>query len=156
MLTQEIREDMKQAMLARDTIKLNSLRGLLAAFTNELVAKKRKPTEELSDEETLAVIARAVKQRKDSIEQFKKGNRDDLVANEQAELAVISVYMPAQMSREEVEKVVKAKANELGITEKSKANQLIGAVMKELKGKVDGNLVSDIIQDWAFLASHIN
>ena len=136
---------MKQAMLAKDAIKLNSLRGLLAAFTNELVAKKRKPTEELSDDEALAVIARAVKQRKDSIEQFKKGNREDLVANEEAELAVISVYMPAQMSKEEIEVVVKNKASELGVTDKTGANKLMGIVMKELKGQADGNEVKTVI-----------
>lgn len=145
MLTQKIRDDMKQAMLAKDAIKLNSLRGLLAAFTNELVAKKRKPTEELSDDEALAVIARAVKQRKDSIEQFKKGNREDLVANEEAELAVISVYMPAQMSKEEIEVVVKNKASELGVTDKTGANKLMGIVMKELKGQADGNEVKTVI-----------
>ena len=89
---------MTDAMKARDVVRTNVLRGLMASFTNEAVAKKRKPDEELSDEEVLVVIGRAVKQRKDSIEQFEKGGRADLAGVEKSELAILETYLPTQMS----------------------------------------------------------
>src|SRR3989344_3512280 len=88
-LQNDIKGQIKEAMLAKDQVRLLVVRGLVAAFTNELVAKSRKPTEELSDEEALAVIRRSVKQRKDSIGQFKAGGRQDLVDAESAELSVL-------------------------------------------------------------------
>ena len=132
---------MKEAMKARDSVRLDVLRGLLAGFTNEAVTKKRKPDEELSDEETLFVIGRAVKQRKDSIEQFEKGGRTDLAEVEKSELAILETYLPAQMSRDEIITYVKSKL----IPQTSGKNQLLGMIMKELKGKADGTLVKEII-----------
>jgi len=145
-LPQQIREDMKKAMLAKDTLKLNALRGLLAAFTNELVAKKRKPTEELSDEDAVEVIRRGVKQRKDSIEQFRKGGREDLAQSEEAEMKILETYLPAQMSTDEIRKVAEAKKSELNVADKSKMGQLIGAVAKELKGKADGSMIKEVVE----------
>jgi uncharacterized protein YqeY len=144
-LHQQIKDQVKKAMLARDTVRLNTLRGLLAAFTNESVAKKRKPDIELSDEEAMDVIRRSVKQRKDSIEQFTTGGRMDLVKSEQAELDVLQTYLPQMMSRDEIKKVVDAKKAELGVTDKSGAGKLMGIVMKELKGKADGDDVKAMV-----------
>ena len=128
-------------MIAKDAVKLNVLRGLISSFTNELVAKKRKPTEELSDEEALAFIERGFKQRKDSIEQFEKGSRHDLAETEKAELEILKTFLPEQMSEEEVFEFVKAKQAETGMTDKTKAGQFMGLVMKDLKGKADSGLV---------------
>jgi uncharacterized protein YqeY len=108
---------------------------------NELVAKKRLPTEELTDEECIDVMRRAVKQRKDSIAQFTDGGRADLAESEAAELAVIEALLPALMSDEDVRAAVAAKAAELGVTDKSGAGKLMGAVMRDLKGKADGDSV---------------
>ncbi len=138
MLHEDIKKKIPDAMRARDAITLSVLRGMVAAFTNELVAQKRPPQEMLSDEETLAVIKRQVKQRKESIEQFKKGNRDDLVQKESAELAILETYLPATMSMEEIERLARAKKDELGITQKSDSGKLMAALMKDLKGKADG------------------
>src|SRR3989344_1216587 len=88
-LHQDIKNQVTEAMKARDSIRLNTLRGLLAAFTNEAVAKKMKPDTQLTDEQALEVIRRSVKQRKDSIEQFRKGGREDLVTAEEAELEIL-------------------------------------------------------------------
>lgn len=143
-LHQDIKTKVGEALKARDAVRLNVLRGLLTAFTNEAVAKKRKPDEELSDEEALSVISRAVKQRKDSIEQFEKGGRADLAEAEKAELAILEAYLPAQMSREEISEYVKRKHAELNI-DKDKKNQFMGMVMKELKGKADGALVKEVV-----------
>ena len=146
-LQDTIKQQIKEAMLARDQIRLDTLRGVLAGFTNELVAKKRKPNEELSDDDCLAVINKLVKQRKDSIEQFRKGNREDLVKEEEAQLKILETYLPEMMPREEIEKIAQAKKEELGITEKSKQGQLMSALMKELKGKVDGIMVKEVVEE---------
>ena len=145
MTHQELKEAIKDAMRAKDTVRLGVLRGLSAAATNELVSKQRKPDEMLSDEDLLTVIMRASKQRKDSIEQFVAGGRPELAESEKAELAIIEEMLPAQMSREEIEKAAKEKAQALGVTDKTKANQLMGSLMKDLKGKADGTLVKDVV-----------
>lgn len=93
MLHEQIKNEIKQAMLDKDQVRLATVRGLVAAFTNELVAKRRKPDDWLSDEEARAVIRRAVKQRQDSIEQFRAGGRTDLVAQESAELEILKTYL---------------------------------------------------------------
>ena len=130
------------AMKAKEATKLSVLRGLLAAFTNELVAKGRKPDEELGDDDALTVISRQVKQRKDSIEQFEKGGRQDLADAEKAELQVLQGYLPDQMSREEVSKFISNKLESLGIDSSSRG-QTMGIIMKELKGRADGTVVKE-------------
>jgi len=136
---------MKEAMLAKDSIRLGVLRGLISAFTNENVANRRKPDEELSDEEVLAVIAKQAKQRKDSIEQFEKGGRPELAEAEKVELEILEAYLPIQMTEVEVLDYARNKQTELGITDQSKANQLLGAIMKDLKGRTDGNMVRKVV-----------
>ena len=135
---------MIEAMKARDAVRLGVIRGLLSSFTNEAVAKKRKPDEELSDEDVLSVITRAVKQRKDSIEQFEKGGRADLADAEKSELKILETYLPQQMSREEVLAYVKQKNMELNMG-KEKSGQFMGIIMKDLKGRTDGTMVKEVI-----------
>lgn len=141
-----VKDGIKDALKSRDEVRLRTLRSLSAAMTNEVVAKKRKPDEFLTDEEALAVIKRAANQRKDSIEQFTKGGRPELVETEAAELAVLEALLPSMMSREEIAVVVKAKIAELG-ADKSKAGQLTGAIMKDLKGKADGGDVKAVVDE---------
>ncbi|MEK7147887.1 MAG: GatB/YqeY domain-containing protein, partial [Patescibacteria group bacterium] len=126
-LQTDIKAQMIEAMKAKDTVRLNVIRGLMSAFTNEAVAKKRRPDEELGDDEALSVISRAVKQRKDSIEQFEKGGRNDLADAEKVELEILNAYLPQQMSREEVFNYVKEKAT-AGF-DKEKAGQFMGMIM---------------------------
>ena len=140
----DIKAQMIEAMKAKDAVKVSVLRGLMSSFTNDAVAKGRKPDELLSDEEALMVISRAVKQRKDSIEQFEKGGRADLAESEKAELAILQAYLPAQMSREEIFAYVKDKASG-GVTP-DKKNQFMGSLMKDLKGKADGNIVKEVVE----------
>ena len=142
---ENFREELKEAMRAKDAVRLTVVRGLITACTNELVATKRKPDEILTDEQTIAVIRRAVKQRKDSIDQFTKGNRPDLVANEQAEVTILETYLPALMSRGDIEKLARVKATEMGVTDKIGANKLMGSLMKDLKGKADGTDVKAVV-----------
>lgn len=147
MLHQQIKDGIKEAMKNKEETKLMVLRGLVADFTNELVAKGRKPQEMLTDEESLAVIGRAVKRRKDSIEQFKNGGRSDLAESESKELEILQHFMPAQMSEDEILKIISAKKAELGVTDKTKAGQLMSTVMKDLKGKADGSIVKKLVEE---------
>ncbi len=142
---EEIQQKMKEAMKAKGSVRVTVLRGLLSAFTNELVATKRMPTEKLPDEEILGVIQKAVKQRKDSIAQFEKGGRSDLAQNEKEELRVLEEFLPPQMSQDEIRPLAEAKKAEMGITDRSKAGMLTGALMKDLKGKADGNDVKSVV-----------
>lgn len=142
----ELKEAMKDAMRAKDSVRLGVIRGLIAAAMNEAVVKGKGPDGVLTDEEMLAVVTRAAKQRKDSIEQFEKGGRADLAEPEKAELAIIMTMLPAQMSTEEIVAAAKAKAAELGVTDKTGANKLMGALMKDLKGRTDGNAVKAVVE----------
>ncbi len=145
-LQEQIKGEIKTAMMAKDTVKLTVVRGLATAFMNELVATKRTPQDMLTDEEASAVIRRAVKQRKDSIEQFKAAGRPELAESEQAELAVLETYLPSMMSVDEIRPIAEAKKAELGITDKSKVGMLMSAVMKDLKGKADGADVKTVVE----------
>lgn len=133
-------------MKAKDSVRLAVLRGLTAAFTNELVAKGKMPQDELSDDDALTVIRRTAKQRKDSIEQFKTNNRQDLVDSEEAELAVLQTFIPQMMSKEDIMKIAESKKAELGATDKAKIGMLMGAVQKELKGKADGGDIKEVVE----------
>ncbi len=144
-LHESIKAGIPDAMRAKDEVKLRTLRSLASAMTNEVMAKKRKPDEFLTDEEAVAVVKRAGNQRKDSIEQFEKAGRMDLVEPEKLELAIIESFLPAQMGRAEIETVVKAKMAEMGISSKADAGKFIGAVMKDLKGKADGTEVKAVV-----------
>ncbi len=145
MLHEEIKGKIKEAMMAKDAVRLEVFRGMSAAFTNDLVAKGRKPQEMLSDEEALAVITRLAKQRKDSIEQYTKGGREDLVAEESAQLAVLETFLPKLMDAGEVMEIARAKQAELGITDATKKGMLMSALMKDLKGKADGTVVKEVV-----------
>jgi uncharacterized protein YqeY len=146
MLQHQIREQIKEAMKARQELRLSVLRGMLAAFTNELVATRRTPQEILTDDEALAVIKRLAKQRKDSIDQFRKGNREDLAQKEEDELVILQSYLPQMMSREEIAVVANIKMAELGVTDKTKMGMIMGVLMKEFKGKADGDDVKAVVE----------
>ena len=146
-LHEQIKGEIKEAMKAKDAVRLSVVRGMIAAFTNELVATGKMPQDILDDAGVLKVIKRLSNQRKDSIEQFEKGGRPELAESEKAELAVLEKYLPALMSREEIKVVALAKKDALGVTDKSKAGQLTGAIMKDLAGKADGGDVKAVVDE---------
>jgi uncharacterized protein len=145
-IQQNMRDGIKAAMIAKDAVKLTVLRGLVSAFTNESVAKGKTPQDELSDDDAIAVIKRAVKQRKDSIDQFTKGNRLDLVENENAELKILETFLPKMMSREEIKKIAETKKAELNVTDKAGMGKFMGALMKEFKGMANGDDVKAVVE----------
>ncbi len=147
MLHEQIKGEIKEAMKAKDQVKLSVVRALVTAFMNEAVAKGKGPDGILTDEEALAVIKRAANQRKDAITQFTDGGRPELAEGEKAELTIIDDYLPNMMSREVIRPIVEAKIAELGVTDKSGAGKLTGAIMAELKGKADGGDVKAIVDE---------
>lgn len=146
MLHEQIKEEIKKAMKAREAVRLEVLRGVLAAFINELVATGKTPQDTINDDAALTVIRRLAKQRKDSIEQFEKGGRKDLADKEREELTHLEKFLPQMMSKEEIQKIAEAKKTELGIEDKAKMGMFMGAVMKELKGKADGSDVKEVVE----------
>jgi uncharacterized protein YqeY len=141
-MLKKIENDVKDAMRAGDRPRVSTLRLLLSALKNEKIQAHR----DLTDEEIEAVIRRSVKQRKDSIEQYAKGGRQDLVDTEQAEMELLQTYLPQGMSEQELESAVKSIIADRSITSRKE----MGAVMKELmtryKGKVDGRQAQEIAQ----------
>ena len=140
-----IKKSIPDAMRAKDTVKLQTLRSLVTAMTNEAVTKGQKPDDFLTDDNALTVLKRASNQRKDSIEQFEKAGRADLAEPEKLELAIIMTYLPAQMDHAAIEAAVKAKMAELGVSAKADAGKLLGPLMKDLKGQADGAEVKAVV-----------
>lgn len=145
-LHEDIKSSLKESMKAKDEVKLRTVRSMLTAFTNELVATGKTPQDTLEDEAVLGVIKRLAKQRKESIVQFEAAGRQELADPEKEELEILESYLPQMMSQEEIEPIAKAKLEELGISEKSQIGQAIGAVMKELAGKADGGDVKVVVE----------
>lgn len=143
----QIKDELKIAMKAKDAVKLRTVRSMLTAFTNELVATGSTPQGILSDEAVLAVIKRLSKQRKESIVQFEAAGRQELADPEKEELAVLESYLPQMMSREEIRPIVEAKIAEMGAVDKSKLGMLIGSLMKQLNGKADGADVKAVVEE---------
>ena len=117
-LQEQIKGQLKEAMMAKDAVKLTVIRGLITAFTNESVALGRTPQDMLNDEEALKVITRTAKQRKDAIQQFEAAGRQDLADEDKAQLAILEAYLPTLMSAEEVRPIAEAKKAELGVTDR--------------------------------------
>jgi len=145
-LHEDIRNSLKDAMKAKDAVKLRTVRSILTAFTNELVATGKTPQDIITDENGLAVIKRLSKQRKDSIEQYEAASRNDLAEPEKEELIVLEAYLPTLMTQEQILPVAQAKKAELAVEDKAKMGILVGAIMKELAGKADGADVKQVVE----------
>jgi len=142
MLMDKIAADMKDAMRAKDAVRLSTLRLLKSAVEYHKIEKKQ---EQLTDVEVTAVIKKQIKQRQDSIEGFEKGGRADLVEKEKAELAVLKTYLPEELSQAQVEEVVKATIAEVGAATKTDMGKVMKAVQAKLAGRADNRLVSQIV-----------
>jgi len=143
-LKEKINSDIKDAMRSGDTIRRDTLRFLDSAIKNTEIEKKKKETG-LNDEEVLEVVARSVKQRNDSIQQYTDGGRPELADKEKVELEILKEYMPEQMSEDEIRKVVKEIISAAGTVSASDMGKIMGQAMGKLKGKADGNIVKKIV-----------
>lgn len=145
-LHESLRESLKEALKARDAVTLRTVRSIMTACTNELVATGKTPQDMLDDAGVLSVIKRLAKQRKESIVQYEAANRPELAVPEKEELIVLEAYLPILMSQEEIRPIAEAKKSELGIQDKAKVGVLVGAVMKDLAGKADGGDVKEVVE----------
>ncbi len=141
-LKEQIVSDMKSAMKAHDAAKLSCIRLLLAAIKQREVDERVEPTDEL----VVGVIGKLIKQRRDSVEQYKVANRMDLADKESAEIAVLSAYMPKMMDEAEIEAAVKAIVAELGVSGMAAMGKVMGAVKGKLAGKAEMGKVSAIVK----------
>jgi uncharacterized protein len=147
MLHQTIKDNIKESMKSGDKLRLEVMRGIVTAFTNELLVKGKTPQDMLSDEEALIVITRLAKQRKDSIEQFTKGDRLDLAEEEQSQLTILQEFLPKLMEKSEVQEFVKNKISEVGEIDTTKKGLFMSTLMKDLKGKADGSIVKEVVDE---------
>jgi uncharacterized protein len=143
-LKEQIQADLIAAMKARDAVKISTLRMLKSAVGKFEVSGKEKT--EATDEDWLRILKKEAKQRKDSIEQFTAGGRDDLVGPEQAELEILEVYLPEMMSEDKVREIVEATVSEMGATGMSDMGKVMGAVMGKAGAQADGGTVKNIVQ----------
>jgi len=144
-LMERISSDLKQAMKAREQLRLETLRSLRAALMEREI-ERRGAGQPMSPEDEIAVLVTAVKKRRESIEQFQKGGRADLVDQEQRELAIIQEYLPKQMSEEEVRTVIEEIVTQTGGGTPTDFGKVMPLVMKQVKGRADGRLVQELVR----------
>lgn len=158
-MKEQIKKELTESLKSGDQLKRLVLGTLLTAVKNKELNKRNQlstnsdnsneleKASQLSEEEIIEVVASEVKKRKDSIEQFKAGGRNDLAEKEAAEVKILMAYLPQQLSEEETRKEIEITINQLGLREQKETGKLIGAVMAKLKGRVDGGLVSRIAKE---------
>lgn len=142
-LTEKIDQDLKRAMKDREDLRVSTLRYLKAFLINLAIDKK---TEQLSDADVLDVISKLVKQHHESIEGFKKGGREDLVAKETTELEILKSYCPPQASREEILEWIKTAVQESNAKGLQDLGQVMKWIMPKVKGKADGGVVHELVR----------
>ena len=142
---QKLQEELKQSMLARDELKTSVLRMLLSAI-NYYEIQKGGAGYSATPEDVLAVIQKEAKQRRDSIEEFKKAGRQELVDKEQKELDMLQAFLPAQMSEDEVRGIVETTITEVGASTVADMGKVMGALGGKLKGKADMGFVSNLVR----------
>ncbi len=144
----KLTDDLRTALKAGQEFELGVLRMLSAALHNREIEKKGKGLEtDLSDEEVIEILTREAKKRKEAAELFVKGNRNDLAEKETKELEFIKKYLSAQLSQEEIDKIVKAAIEKTGATNVKDFGKVMAEAMKELKGKADASIVSEIVKN---------
>ncbi|MEK4442480.1 MULTISPECIES: GatB/YqeY domain-containing protein [Niallia] len=141
-LLERLNNDMKQAMKNKEKDKLVVIRMIKAAIQNESIKLGR----DLSEEDELSVLSREVKQRKDSLHEFEKAGREDLVDKIRAELKHVEIYMPEQLSEEELAEIVKQAIVDTRASSKKEMGKVMAALMPKVKGKADGSLVNKLVQ----------
>ncbi len=142
-LKQRLTDDIKQAMKDGDTVKRSVLRLLMSSVKNAEITKQA----ELDDSDILGIIAKEVRQHQESIESFKQGNRQDLVAKEEAEMAILQGYLPQQMTREEIVEAARQVIGEVGAQGPGDKGKVMKDLMPKLKGKADGKEINNIVTE---------
>jgi uncharacterized protein len=141
-LSDRLNEDMKQAMKSQDKFKLSVIRMVRSSIKNLEIDLKRT----LDDNEVLDVLSREIKQRKDSLQEFEKAGRDDLANNLKVELVILADYQPQQLTEEEVKTIVQQTIQQVGASSKADMGKVMTALMPQVKGRADGKLVNQLVQ----------
>lgn len=136
--------DMKEAMKNKEKQRLSVIRMVKSSLQNDAIKLGR----ELTEDEALTVLNRELKQRKDSLHEFEKANREDLAEKVREEVDILKAYMPEQLSEEDVEKIVKETIAEVGAASKADMGKVMGAIMPKVKGKTDGSVVNRLVQKY--------
>ncbi|EUJ46280.1 GatB/YqeY domain-containing protein [Listeria riparia] len=144
-LLNQLNEDMKQAMRAKEKDKLSVIRMLKAALQNEAI---RLGTDDLSPDDEVTILSREMKQRRDSLNEFEKAGREDLVEQLKQEIVIVEGYLPKQLSEEEIAEIVKVTIEEVGATSPADFGKVMTAVMPKVKGKADGNAVNKFVKQY--------
>lgn len=142
-LLERLNNDMKQAMKNKEKDRLTTIRMIKASLQNEAI---KSGNQQLSDEEELTVLSREVKQRKDSLQEFEKAGREDLVEKILTELKHVEIYLPKQLSEDEVAEIVKEAIAETGAASKADMGRVMAVIMPQVKGKADGSLINKLVQ----------
>lgn len=140
-LNDRLNEDMKQAMRSQDKFRLSVIRMVRSSIKNIEIDQRKT----LDDQDVLDVLNREIKQRRDSLQDFEKAGREDLVAQLKQELDILSAYMPKQLSEDEVKVIVQQTIQEVGASSKADMGKVMGALMPKVKGLADGKLVNQIV-----------
>jgi uncharacterized protein YqeY len=146
-LKDKITTDLKNAMKSRQKDRIRVLRSLKAGILEKEISVRKDGEAELSDQQVTEVLMKAAKQRKDSVEQFKEGGREDLVQNEQKELRIIESYLPEMLDEDEIREIARKKIDAIGAKDLSDMGKVMGALMQQLKGKADGAKVSKVVKE---------
>lgn len=141
-LSERLNDDMKAAMRNKDKFRLSVIRMVRSSVKNMEIDQRKT----LTDNEILDILNRELKQRKDSLHEFEKAGRDDLVQSLQAEIAIIAEYLPEQLSEEEIAAIVKDTIQETGASSRSDIGKVMAALMPKVKGRADGKLVNQLVQ----------
>lgn len=145
-LKEKISDDLIAAMKAGDALRRDTLRMVDSMIQNAEIEKKKKD-KGLDDNEVVEVLSRAVKQRKDSVEQYKKGGRQDLAEKEKKEMEIISAYLPEQLGEEKIREIIKEVITQTGAAGKADMGKVMGQAMGKLKGQADGNMVKKMVEE---------
>ena len=140
-LRDQLREDVRTAMRAKDALRRDTIRLLQAAIKNADIEQRA----EVDDAAVLTIIQKQLRQRQDSIEQFEAGGRDDLAARERAEIGVLEAYLPAQMDRDAIMAAAQAVVARTGASGPGDKGKVMGPLMGQLRGKADGRLVNEVV-----------
>ena len=143
-LSERLNEDMKQAMKSKDKFRLSTIRMVRSTINYSEIELKRT----LDDNEVLDILSREIKQRKDALQEFEKAGRDELAATNRAEIELIQKYLPQQLSEEEIKVIVQQTIQETGASSKSEMGKVMSALMPKVKGRADGKLVNQAVQQF--------
>jgi len=144
MLKDRLEEELRGALKQKDTVKTSTLRLLKSDMHNYMIEKKLK---DIKDEDILIIIQKQVKRRKESIEQFKKGNRNDLAEKEEQELKILKAYMPEPLTEEELKSIIEEQIKELQAAGKKDFGKVMKSVIEKTKGRADGKIISKLVNE---------